>query len=215
MAHPADCPVFDYQHHPRHREVLVARIAELVNGLRRLRLDTCAVAQDSRPIHRLLFTGLTPLDYDYYAGHYRGEAFRCLRDYEVVVPSDPRVGLPPDSVLAAMDSIAQAMGEAIETLDTRHRDPAITAGDRLVSAVQVACEALEVVLRVHPYANGNGHAARFVVWAILGRYGYWLRNWPIEPRPDDPPYTTHIVEYRNGNHAPLETFLLRNLLPTH
>jgi Fic family protein len=74
--------------------------------------------------------------------------------------------------------------------------------------VVVACMVFELFLRIHPYANGNGHAARFCTWAILGAFGYWPERWPIEPRPPDPPYTQLLVDYRNGNRVPLERYLL-------
>jgi len=84
--------------------------------------------------------------------------------------------------------------------------------DKLLYAVVFACHVFEVFLRVHPYANGNGHAARLIVWAILCRYGYWPRKWPIEPRLTDPLYTSLLVEYRNGNRMPLEAFIVQCII---
>jgi fido (protein-threonine AMPylation protein) len=210
--HPPNCPGFEYKEFRHHHEILLERTADVLKGLWRGTLSTRQLALDSRPVHLHLFQDLTPGDCSYYAGHYRGEEFRCLRHYPVTVPGDPRVGHAPHLVLKAMASAADAMRDAIEALDTQHADPFVSTGDKLVSVVKVACSALELVLRIHPYANGNGHAARFIVWAILGRYGYWPRRWPIEPRPADPPYTELIVQYRNGNHGPLEAFLLTSLL---
>jgi len=40
---------------------------------------------------------------------------------------------------------------------------------------------------------------RFLVWAILGRYGYWPNRWPIGPCPSHPEYAPLIVRYRNGD----------------
>jgi hypothetical protein len=60
--------------------------------------------------------------------------------------------------------------------------------------------------------NGNGHAARFVLWTILGRYGYWPERWRVDPRPPDPPYTQLIFDYRSGNHEPLETYVLQSVV---
>ena len=212
--HPADCPDFDYANHRRHREILADRTAAIVKALRRRTIDTLVACQDSRSIHAHLFSDLTPPECGYFAGHYRGEDFRCLKFYRVIVPGDPRVGSMPESVGVEMVSIATTIREAIEALDSLHRDRHVTPSDRLVTAVKVACSTLEAVLRVHPYANGNGHACRFIVWATLGRYGYWPRNWPIEPRPPDPPYTAAIVQYRNGDPVPLEEFVLTNLVPS-
>jgi len=90
----------------------------------------------------------------------------------------------------------------------------VTPGEKLIRLIAVACRIFELLLRIHPYVNGNGHAARFCLWAILGRYNYWPTQWPIEPRPNDPHYIPLIVAYRNGNREPLERYILSNLRRT-
>jgi hypothetical protein len=54
--------------------------------------------------------------------------------------------------------------------------------------------------------------ARLIVWAVLGRFGRWPERWTVEPRPPNPPYLSLITEYRNGNHQPLEEFMIRMVL---
>ena len=54
---------------------------------------------------------------------------------------------------------------------------------KLYTAVVVACRAHAWFVHIHPYANGNGHMGRLLVVAILGRYGYWLQKWTIDPNP--------------------------------
>ena len=92
-----------------------------------------------------------------------------------------------------------------------HEDTSVTARTRLLATVAVACAVFELFLRIHPYLNGNGHAGRFVLWAILSRYGYWPGRFRIDPRPPDPPYSELIVKYRNGVKEPLEQFVLHAL----
>lgn len=211
--HPADCPSFEYKDHTRRNEIRT-RVARLVMRLRGGSLDSRSVAADSRPAHHTLFRGLTPRGYDYYAGHYRGEPYRCLREYEVRIPTDPRVGASPWSVLSVMAQMATDIRAGIAALDSVHERPhsQVPPEQKLYHTVVLACGVFELFLRIHPYANGNGHAARFVVWAILGRYGYWPKRWPIDPRPADPPYTTLLTAYRSGNPEPLELFMIRTLL---
>lgn len=213
MTHPPDCPAFEYAQHPRRQQVLSGKTAELVRKLRSRTLDSQQLAADSRPAHGELFKQLAPSGYQYYAGHYRGEPFRYLKEYAVTIPSDPRVGLAPAGVPTAMGLLAREILAGLAALDSVHARPRshVPSVEKLYYTVVFACRVLEVLLRFHPYANGNGHAARFVVWAILGRYGYWPKRWPIDPRPPDPPYTSLIVEYRNGNHEPLERFMLASL----
>jgi hypothetical protein len=112
-----------------------------------------------------------------------------------------------------MAELGRNIAAAITALDAGHALPnAIVPPEmKLLRTVQVACRFFELVCRVHPYANGNGHAGRFCLWAILGRYGYFPVRWPIEPRPPDPPYTQLLLDYRAGNHAPLEQHVLQRL----
>jgi Fic/DOC family len=169
------------------------------------------LAADSRPVHRDLFENLTPAGCEYFAGHYRGEALRCLRYCPVHVQNDPRVGLAPEKVPAAMDGIATSIRQGLGALD----GSTFAAHEKLMAVVVLACRLFELVLRVHPYVNGNGHSARFIVFAILGRYGYWPERWSIDPRPGNPDYVAMIVacsSYRNGNPQPLEEFMLRSIL---
>ncbi len=214
MALLAGCPNFDYEGHPRKNDVLKLRIAEVVAGLRSGQLATLASIVDSRPIHRKLFLELTPYGFDYYAGHYRGENYRCLRFCEVQIRSDRRVGYPPHLVRQNMDEIAALIQRGVGALDLARDLPSaeIPDDEKVVYVVVFACQVFEIFLRVHPYINGNGHAARFIIWAILGRYGYWPVRWPIEPRPPDPPYSELIKIYRDGNKEPLEKFVLSCLI---
>src|SRR5215813_5351575 len=206
--HPADCPhVWEYEHNPRRGE-LATRAAALLLSLRRKQLDSAALAADSRPVHHRLFQNLTPAGCEYFAGHYRGEDFRCLRYCPVGIAGDPRVGAAPETVLEQMARLAKSTQEAIVALNQLARPP----HERLVAAVALACQILELALRIHPYVNGNGHAARFILLAILGRYDYWPARWTTDPRPGHPDYVNMIVAYRNGNPRPLEEFILKSII---
>lgn len=207
---PPDCPEFDYEHHPKWQTVLPQRVEEEVTNLVRGVTDTRASAADTRGVHRRLFEELTPPGFEYFAGHYRGEPFRCLKHYAVGIVGDHRVGASPDAVSYLLGEVNSLILSAIGALDA---DAALPRTDRLRYLIALTCRLFEVYLRIHPYANGNGHAARFLVWCLLGRYGHWPRRWPIEPRPPDPPYTECIVRYRNGEKEPLEKFLLSTLIP--
>lgn len=207
--HPVDCPEWEYQNVPEHGTLLASAARELLLVLRRGELDALEHASDTRTIHARLFRELTPKDHPYFAGKYRGASFRCLQYYSVGVPGDPRVGTAPERVQGEMDALARVVRYTIKGLDHGHALPnsQLSRVDKRIYTVAAACRVFEQFLRIHPYANGNGHAARFCLTAILGRYGYWLRSFPIEPRPPDPPYTDLVVAYRNGKREPLEKFI--------
>jgi hypothetical protein len=208
--HPVDCPAWEYQDVAGHSAVIQRAVATVVLGLRGGRTDGLGLSRDTRGAHGVIFESLTPAQHDYFAGHYRGERFRCLQFYGVQVASDPRVGCPPHQVSGRMSHLASQISEGISALDAARSLPRaqITDEDRLLFVVAFACRVFELFLRLHPYANGNGHLGRVLIWAILGRYGYWPVMWPIEPRPPDPPYTDLIVRHRNGDREPLEQFVL-------
>jgi fido (protein-threonine AMPylation protein) len=181
--------------------------------LRTGKLDTAECAADTRPVHLQLFSRLVPDKCPYYAGHYRGEDFACLRYSEVKIAGDSRVGWPASEVSLAMASLETEVRAAVKRLDGALNVPhsTIRPEDRLRYAVAVVCAIFEKFLCIHPYLNGNGHVGRFLIWAILGRYGYWPIKFAIEPRPPDPPYTDLIRMCRDGNHQPLEKYILRCL----
>ena len=213
--HPGDCPAWEYTEVPGHADVLAVRAASIIAGLRRAQIDSADASTDTRGVHAELFEGLTPPGHSYFAGHYRGEAFRCLKHYEVKVPGDPRVGFQSSSVGMSMGELADTVQQGLAALDAGDALPEaqLPKTDRVLYAVAFACRVLERLLQIHPYANGNGHAARFVVWAILGRYGYWPYRWTIEPRPGHPGYTELIRRHRDGDREPLEAFILECLAP--
>lgn len=206
--YPPDCPEWEYEDHPDRAAVLPRHCRELLLWLLDNQRKSENAACDTRPSHKQLFEELTPIGYEYYAGNYRGSKYRCLEWYAVTVRDDPRVGLPPGAVAAAMLRCGAQLSEACRMLDEVHALPDHRCGPeyKLVATVRVVCAFLEDFLRVHPYANGNGHAARFAAWAILWRYGYWPRRWPLDERPD---YCELLTQYRDGYRDPLQQFVLR------
>jgi len=207
--YPSDCPKgWKYEDHPD-RAILTQRTQALLALIRSQKNDTLRTASDSRSQHGFLFNGLTPPGCDYFAGHYRGENFHCLRFYPVVVPADPRVGAHPSAVEYLMSELRAQLRSGLLALDA---NVALSPKQRLQYIVVLACSVFVNFLTIHPYANGNGHAGRLIVWCITGRYGFWPKNWPIEPRPPDPPYSDMIRVYRDGNREPLEMLILQTLV---
>ncbi|MBD2665611.1 hypothetical protein B6N60_03525 [Richelia sinica FACHB-800] len=212
--HPVNCPQWEYSHYPNAKEILNHETQSILIDLRKGYLDTAKSSTDSRVVHRLLFSQLTPPEHDYFAGHYRGEDFLCLKECRVGVGGDMRVGYHPRIIIEKMDQFGEAISLGIKKLDIIHQpsEAQLSPIDKLLNTVAFACEVFVEMLTVHPYANGNGHAARFILWSILGRYGYWPVHFPIEPRPPHPWYVDCINKYRNGNKQPLEAYILQCII---
>ena len=208
--YPSDCPEWEYADFPNREIILKRKTIDLLVQLRRQEIDSTSSAIDSRSVHRYLFSELTPPECEYFAGNYRGSDFHCLKHYNIDVKGDARVGAYPHIVEERMQQLSQTIQFGLEVLDMTHpkSGPQNRKVKHLLDTIAVACRVFEEILRIHPYANGNGHAARFVVWAILGRYGYWPKRFPISPRPQDFAYVDSLVKYRNGNPVPLQEYIL-------
>lgn len=205
--HPRDCPGWEYDRISGARATVRARSVQLLIGLRADANECSVVCADTRPSHASLYQGLTPAKCDYYAGHYRGEDYRCLKYYRVQIQGDPMVGYDPELVLGEMQQLETTIRDAIAALD-KFVQPSRSRPACLIQITRVAARVFELFLRIHPYANGNGHMGRLIVCALFGRYGFWMNRWTVEPRPQDPPYSSSIAAYRRGYVADLEKFLL-------
>lgn len=208
------CPPWEYQDHGNHQDVLRQELSGLLRELREGAVSVEHEGKDTRPVHLRMFRHLSPPDMPYFAGHYRGEDFPCLVDYEVGVTSDAAVGVPSEIVGPAMHAFAEDLMTAVSVLDASFDVPNITLTqeEKLYGAVVIAARAFAEFLTIHPYANGNGHMARFLVWLLLGRFDYWPNAWTIEPRPNTADYVTAIAEHRRGRAAALERMILEAIV---
>jgi Fic/DOC family len=212
--HPNDCESWEYKDVANHKSILMAAAKKVYKDLRKQTYDSAPAVSDSRGIHCDLFCDLVPAALSYLAGHYRGENYRCLKYCPVSIPSDPRVGCPPEFVFDNMALFAGRASGVIAGLDAAFKlaDSLLCRNEKMRYAVIAVCKIFVDFLTIHPYANGNGHIARFFVTAILGRYDIWTKTFPIEPRPPDPPYSDLISAYRSGCPLPLEQFIFQCLL---
>src|SRR6188768_1254602 len=118
-AAPPPCPTnWEYENFPDARKTVNARakalLAIIVSGSN---YDRLTAAQDTRPLHRQLFEGLTPTGFDYFAGHYRGENLWCLDRYEVKVKSDRRVGHTAATVPIEMEALSRRIQQSLQLIE--------------------------------------------------------------------------------------------------
>lgn len=208
-----DCPEWEYSNVPDSAVVLGDAVRALLEALRRGDFDMLREGTDSRPVHARLFSALVPAGFEYYAGNYRGSAFPCLAGYGVGIEDDRLVGAHPGEVAAAMGDLTESIVRAVAVLD-HLLDPGSaghSAPEHLLDAVVVAARLFQDFLTIHPYANGNGHTARFLVWLLLARFGHEPTRWTIDPRPAYPNYAAAIAAHRRGDPWELERLILNSL----
>lgn len=208
--HPVDCPWWEYQHHP-HRSAVPLRCEAILHRLELGTLPIHASLRDTRPLHKEIFENLTPPTCPYFAGNYRGDRYRCLRHLEVRVDGDRRVGTKPALVAGEMANfVSNILSSGIKALEEAFLLPEekLAPAQKTYFVVKFACRLLAEFLRIHPYANGNGHIGRLIVWLILVRFGYWPKEWPLDGHP---PYDELLSKYRDGKEQLLEDFVLRTI----
>jgi hypothetical protein len=205
------CPEWHYEAMAGWQATLSARARAALIQLRALSpVERLEIGKDGRPVHQRYFAGLTPTGCDYYAGHYRGEDYICLRDCRVQIRSDPLVGHPPERVINDMKVFGTDFADVVSDTDFvwAANNKVISPSEKLYRVVQVGAAMFVYFLEIHPYANGNGHLARFFLIGYLARYGVFLARWPMHPRPSDPPYSDLIRRYRRGDRNSLERFVM-------
>lgn len=206
------CPAWEYNNVPGSKSLLAQRAPSILVWLNSLPpTDNAARVNDTRPLHEWLFKDLTPAGCEYYAGHYRGENFFCLLEYEVGIPANPLVGKPAALVNREMRMFVHGANNLLNRLDMLWPIPEniFSKPAKIRQTVEFVAALFNWFLIIHPYANGNGHMARFLAVAILSRYGLRPRQWPINARPPDPPYSTLITRYQQGDTEGFIQFLLK------
>jgi hypothetical protein len=206
------CPAWEYNTIANVNAVLAERARQALVIIRgKSPAEQEHLARETRPAHKVYFDGLTPHGYPHYAGNYRGQPLACLDAYEVHIQGDPNVGHTAATVPFEME---QRFGHEIDAIFGQLRmvwsasEQIFLPERKLHRSVELATAAFVDFLEIHPYANGNGHIGRLILICILARFGIFLARWPLHPRPPDPPYSSHIAQYRLGNKDQLVAFVL-------
>ena len=140
-----------------------------------------------------------------FVGRFRGET--GLETYRVRVGAHS--GLAPADVGAALATFERTLQGAAAVLDERYPPGQELDADGLAAVIDVCAWAHAEWIRVHPFANGNGRAARVWVNFLLMRYDLppVMR---LRPRPNDG-YAEASASAMEGDWAPIAAFIRRRL----
>lgn len=177
-------------------------LVDLVQG----RISALDSASDSRNVHFRMFSGMHPAGMEYLAGNYRGTQIGVLASYDVQF--DGRQGTSYALVDTYMRSLADRIRAEAERMP---REMYPSPGMKLLATVGAACELMIRFMTIHPYADGNGHIGRYVIWAFLHHFNIHAKRWPLNDRPG-PNYFDHIRSYRSGQRKPLIQFVLSHMV---
>lgn len=211
--HPPECGEWEYDDHPQVRALLPARCEKALDRAKEDPLYTKAELHDTRSTHRTFFDGLTPPDQGYLAGNYRGSDYPCLKYRPAVIRNAFRVihtGADAQDVADKMVDFHRSLNDYVDELlaapRARGKRRGLSDGEFLQAAAAILATHLEWLFTIHPYANGNGHMGRWLVWMALIRLKKFPRDWPLEERPA---YDEAVQLHREGNPEPLRRLILK------
>lgn len=123
-------------------------------------------AQDARGWQRRTMAGLK-VPATAWVGAFRGEP--GLESLEVMVGDSH--GVAAARVAGELASFESTLVAVVAQLDERYPDPEALDADGLEAVIDLAAWAHAEWVRIHPFANGNGHTTRLWANVILMRYG--------------------------------------------
>lgn len=207
--HHDDCNSWEYKFHPSHHLVKES-CQTFLNQLRLNPSYGLPATRDTRGFHQSIFIHVAPVACSFLAGNYRGSNFECLKHYKVFIGGVE--GTIPAGVAMRMDVFHETVIEGLDHLQESQRGHSHPFTNSLFIAMLARFTAAMMVrfLNIHPYANGNGHMSRLLVWSILGSFNMLPKKWWLEDRP--PGFDPLISQHLNGKPAALEKFLLKCII---
>jgi len=162
-------PEWEYDRHPRR--------LELARGGFRRSCGNSERGDPPRPFslipasHARLFDGLTPDRLrDTTPGTIEARTFRAFARTYVESVGILRSRRPCASS-ELHEPLAIRLVPSIAALDYATTGEDLRFGESADGGSVSQCRVFELFLRIHPYANGNDHVARFVVWGVLRSLG--------------------------------------------
>lgn len=203
----ADCSHWDYEDHPQVSR-LKTRCRRLEKLVRRFPKRFERYGLSTKRGHRFMFFPMVPAICPEIAGNYRGLPGSCLEDYQVMVRGDDKVGTRAAFVDIHMGLFEAHFGTTFNELEqwksSAHPTPA--PPQFLARFIPLLCLTLEEFFRIHPYANGNGHAGRLLLFVLMVRHGFDPKGLELD---ESPAYGRAIHDYRRGKRRPLEDIMLK------
>lgn len=154
-------------------------LAEVLEGIRSSakRREEPSV-EDARTWQRATMAGLD-VPKPEYVGRFRGES--GVRDTRVWIGGFE--GVPAGDVKARLEDFERRLRRTVAALDGRYPADRELDADGLAAVIDLAAWTHAAWVRIHPFANGNGRAARLWANSLLMRYGL-PPVVTLRPRPD-------------------------------
>lgn len=169
-----------------------------------------SILVDTRPSHKEMFSTVTPVGHEYFAGNYRGSAWPKLQFYNVAlsVGGKEYYGHPSALVERAMASFHAELGKSIDLFKRRSAELQWDKRKKVAGIAKLVGSFFVRFLTINPYANGNGHISRLIVWCMFAITSVNSSFWQVPDRNLEPP-DIQVAQYRDGYTEPLlRTFIM-------
>lgn len=149
--------------------------------------------------HAAMYDGI-PVPCDAYLGKFRGDS-----SHSELLDAENRVyglrGVRSYLVYGEVAKLLTTLRTDVERL-SMSGEPQI---EQDMEALRIAAYAHGEWVRIHPFVNGNGRTARFIVMWVLARFRI-PSLLPVRPRPG-PPYDAVAKASMTAEHEPFELYL--------
>ena len=204
-------PLFDYESVPGYQQVLQCAQMQLLTDLSTqsdVNLDTIC---DTRPTHYFMFKDLTPKNQPDFAGHYRGSSAYYLKNYKVKFGQNE--GALPVDVESSMEALAYSLRRLYKRFLSNSQITGMARTTILYNFARLAAITIIDFIKIHPYADGNGHISRFIACAYLMPHKLIPTKWQIDPRPNDQDYSQGMIGgVRDANLDILTNYLIDSFM---
>lgn len=175
----------------------------LLNFLATNSQEISLILKDTRPVHGKMFEMVVPAGREYLAGNYRGANHPQLIDRPVYVPTVYGYydsGAPFDEVHKFMGKFHDQIEKALSSLQIQsvNWNPA----QKIIAYAQFVGSCFVNFLAIHPYANGNGHISRLLVWCLFTIKSISCNFWNV-PKRNSLPTNQMVTDFRRKNFSPL------------
>lgn len=190
---------WEYEYHPEAHSVSDACLIMLQN-LQNNKLEMEDVMRETRPYHKVMFERVTPFGREYLAGNYRGASYPQLVDRPVYIYGFSCAHF--SQVEDSMRDFHQKLNADIQRISQYLKQSKLDAAQKIVAFSQFVSHYFVRFLSIHPYANGNGHISRLLVWCIFNFKSIKCSFWSVPDRNLNPP-DQYVGDFRLGNKSPL------------
>lgn len=162
-----------------------------------------SILDDTRPTHKEMFEMVVPHGKEYLAGNYRGANYPQLVDRPVYVGTvygDYDSGAKFDIVHEFMEKFHKFIENTLPVL--QQKSLSWSPRERIVAYTKFVGACFVNFLAIHPYANGNGHISRLLVWCLFAIKSINCSFWSV-PKRNDRPTDKMVTDFRRGDPSAL------------